>query len=63
MFNIQLQGCDGKRITDKSDNKRSFPDKTRKTRVKSLTKKINEFNSIKSNELGSRKKLKDIWRT
>lgn len=61
MFDIQLQGCDGKRIIDKFDNKRSFLDKICKIWVKFLIKKINEFNSINFNEFGLRKKLKDIW--
>lgn len=53
MFNIQLQGCDGKKLSDKSDDKKCFPDKAPKTRVKSV-KKANKFNSIKSKKRGLR---------
>lgn len=46
MFNIQLQGCDGKNLTDKSDDKRGFPNKIPNTWVNSVKKKPNKFNSI-----------------
>lgn len=38
MFNIQLQGCDGKKFSDKFDDKKCFLDKIFKIWVKFVNK-------------------------
>lgn len=53
MFNIQLQGCDGKKFSDKFDDKKCFLDKVFKIWVK-FVKKVNKFNSIKFKKCGLR---------